>query len=142
MARLPAEAPFSSSRPFSTGTSDLAADCAAASCAALAELREAAEEKKLRSEVAGSSALLHVLFVVDGSLNRPRQQSVALCGFNRQSLGCLDLSVEELVECCNQIFRWPLLDDGTYFVSKTYRRESGKRPHARKYDIDYEPFHC
>ena len=72
---------------------------AAAGCAVLAELREAAEEKKLRSEVAGSSALLHVLFVVDGSLNRPRQQSVLLCGLNGQSLGCSDLFIEELVEC-------------------------------------------
>ena len=70
------------------------------------------------------------------------QQSISLCSLSSRRLGFLDLSVAELVEGSNKLLWWALLDNGTHFVCQTYRRESGKRPWARKHDINYEPFHC
>ena len=55
-----------------------------------------------------------------GSLNKSRQQSIALCSSNSHRFSSPDLSAEELVEGSNQLLWWTLLDNGTHFVSKTY----------------------
>ena len=42
----------------------------------------------------------------------------------------------------NLLLWWAFLDDGSHFVSKTYRNESGQRPGSTQHDINDEPFDC
>ena len=64
---------------------------AAAGCAALAQLREAAEEKKLRSEVAGCSALL-LCELLGAAEEKKLRSEVAGCSALLQLLGSSALS--------------------------------------------------